>query len=83
MALAGHLIEQSWNHPVYLLMSPVFIATARETWTLLGCNSPPQIIHEMCPEVYFAGGGFSACQLKPCPADEMLPGHSPSGKGQA
>lgn len=26
----------------------------------------------------FTGGGFLPCQLKPCPADEMLP-----GKGQA
>lgn len=82
MALAGHLIEQSWTPPVYLLMSPVFIATARER-TLLGCNSPPQISHELCPEVYFTGGGFPPCQLKPCPADEILPGHPPSAKGQA
>lgn len=49
MALAGHLIKQSWTHPVYLLMSPVFIATARER-TLLGCNSPPQISHELCAQ---------------------------------
>jgi len=81
MALAGHLIEQGWTHPVYLLMTPVFIATAREKRTILGCNSP-QISHEVCPEVYFAGGAFSACQLKPCSAEEVLPAHFPTGKGQ-
>lgn len=57
-ALAGHSAEQGWTHPDHLLMSAVFIATGREKKTLLGCNSPPQITHEVCPEVYFTGGGF-------------------------
>lgn len=72
---AGHLIEWAWTLPVYLLLSQVFIATDREKKTPLGCVSP-QISHEVCPEVYLAGGGFSACQLKPSPADEMLLRHS-------
>lgn len=51
MVLAGHLREQGWPHSASLLMSPAFIASAREKRTLLGCNSPPQISQEVCPEV--------------------------------
>lgn len=68
-------------HPDYLLMSAVFMATGREKKILPGCNSPPQIIHEVCPEAYLAGGDFPPCQLKLFPAEEMLPSCPPPGKG--
>lgn len=56
VVLADLLIEQGWTHP--MLMSLVFIATAREEMTLPGCNSSAQISHKVCPGVYFTCGGF-------------------------
>lgn len=47
---AGHLMEQGWPHSASLLVAPAVTASAGEKRTLLGCNSPPQISQEVCPE---------------------------------